>query len=186
MARERERSRDGGAGAEERLSQDDAPHHPPRAPDIERRFRVHAYQWIGLPLLVLIPVLAALGVFGPSRAVERTVIGGALIEIDYPTIAWYGRNDALHITVRAIEEAAVGTSFTIRITGGYLGAFHEVRFTPDPHELRNILVVPEPDRTNTLTIDGRPHRYGRTRGAIELRPEGGWPVLVQLSTLILP
>lgn len=186
MARERERSREAGAGVEGRLSRDDSPHHPPRAPDVDRHFRVHPYQWIGLPLLFLIPTLAVLGVLGPSRTVERTVIDGALIEIDHPTIAWYGRSDAVRITVSALEEAKAGARLAVRITGGYLDAFREIRYSPEPQGLQIILVVPLPGRAHMLIIDGLPHRYGRTRGAIELQLDSAPPVIVPLSTLILP
>lgn len=39
---------------------------PPEVPDIKRRIQLHPWQWIGIPLFLLIPILALFGVFGET------------------------------------------------------------------------------------------------------------------------
>jgi uncharacterized membrane protein YcaP (DUF421 family) len=47
---------------------------PPRAPHIERALRFTARQWVGIPLLMAIPVLALCGVFGNHAGIVGRVV----------------------------------------------------------------------------------------------------------------
>jgi hypothetical protein len=186
VARDGGPSRERRGEAEERQSVDGSPPHPPSPPDTPRRTRVHPYQWVGLPLLFALPVLAALNVFGPARAVERLSLGPAIVDIDYPVRTRYGRHEIIRIDVTG-GGAAAGTEVWVRFTGGYLAGFREVRYTPEPHAADRLAVpVPAAGRVHTLTIDARPHRYGRSRGTLELSDGTGAAAAVPLSTFIFP
>ena len=66
------------------LSYDENPPHPPEAPDVERQFKQYVYQWIGIPLIMLIPVLSMLGVFGETMASTAAEEAGILaLDADY-------------------------------------------------------------------------------------------------------
>jgi hypothetical protein len=103
---------------------------PPPAPDMPRRFRLHNYQKVGLPLLVLVPVLAMGGLFGESTDTTDLVTQTLLVEIDYPTRLRYRTSGEMVIRVTNRSTEALD-SLIVTIDPAYLSGFSDVNFIPD-------------------------------------------------------
>jgi hypothetical protein len=100
---------------------------PPPAPDMPRRFRLHNYQKVGLPLLVLVPVLAMGGLFGESTDTTDLVTQTLLVEIDYPTRLRYRTSGEMVIRVTNRSTEALD-SLIVTIDPAYLSGFSDVNF----------------------------------------------------------
>jgi hypothetical protein len=59
------------------------PPKPPQPPEVRRRVAFHRYQIVGMPLIVLLPVLGAFGVFDNHRAVARAESGQLELRVVY-------------------------------------------------------------------------------------------------------
>lgn len=102
---------------------------PPQPPEIKQRINLSRQQLIGLPLLILIPVLALFGVFGMTQG--RGVQEGEALElsVDYTTRTRLRADYTLIIEVRnRLERPLDGV--TVEIDRDYLEGFSEVEFTP--------------------------------------------------------
>lgn len=101
----------------------------PEAPDIEKKWRFKWVQKVGVPFLLLIPLLALLGVFGPN--IETVTERGEVLslEVSYPTRFRYKTIAPVHIRVTNIA-AQTAPTVTVRLERNYLSAFSNVAFQP--------------------------------------------------------
>jgi hypothetical protein len=60
-------------------------------------------QWVGLPLLFGVPVLALFGVFGEQRAEAHAISPVADVHIEFPTRFRYRQVQSLHVSVRNVS-----------------------------------------------------------------------------------
>jgi hypothetical protein len=102
---------------------------PPGAPDAPRRVHLYAAQWIGLPFLAVLPVLAMVGVFGETTSRATATMSALEIDVEYPARIRTGQVARLEVVVRN-----VGPVPTEDV---------RVRFDPDWFEgAANLLITP--------------------------------------------
>jgi hypothetical protein len=102
---------------------------PPEAPELPRQIHLYRSQWLGLPVLFVLPVLALLGVFGEVRDEARVTSGGIELAIDYPTRLRSGQRSGVTVRVR---NAAAETldSVSLRWDTAYLHNFAGLELLP--------------------------------------------------------
>jgi hypothetical protein len=162
------------------------PSEPPPPPGIERGVRLYPYQWFALPLLIAIPALAILEVFGPTTRVTRAERDGIRLEAEHPATTRFGRPEMLRVVVRNESGARLDSS-TLVLDSAYFAAFREISVAPAPATGLQVTLPPlAPGESHAIRVDARPHRYFRARGEIELLVAGAPPVGVAVSTFILP
>lgn len=158
---------------------------PPDAPDIPRRVRLYPGQWIGIPILILIPLLAMLSVFGETRATAEASDGPVHVEVDYPTRLRTGQRSEIEVRVRNLSAAAL-TAVTLSFDPDYFARFADVSFMPGPgapYELE--LTGLGPGETSVLRIELEGDRAWRSHGRISVHHDGGAAHL-PLSTFTFP
>ncbi|MBI1296719.1 hypothetical protein GC175_17320 [bacterium] len=62
---------------------------PPQPPPIKKRFQFTKAQLIGVPLILLIPILALIGVFDAHLERTTAVAGDLQVTVEYPTSVRY-------------------------------------------------------------------------------------------------
>jgi hypothetical protein len=159
---------------------------PPAPSDTPRRVRLYPHQWLGLPLLMLVPGLALLGVLGPSEA-GATLEGRQLqVRVDHPTRLRAGQRAELRVEIRN----AVGPplrDIAVIFDAAYLEAFAEVRFQPGltgtDHPVIDSLAAGEA-RTVTASFEG--DRLWRSSGRVHVVAPATDSLTAALHTFTLP
>ncbi|MCY1009965.1 hypothetical protein OV079_31270 [Nannocystis pusilla] len=75
------------------------PDHPPSPPEIVRRLQFHREQWLLLPLMFAVPILALLGLLGGPRVRQEIDLGGVRLAVEFAPrdhLEDWGR---MHVTV---------------------------------------------------------------------------------------
>lgn len=165
------------------MSEKDLPE-PPQLPDAPRHVRVYRYQWVGLVVLTVFPLLAALDVFGEHWTVER--MDGVSLEatVRYPDRYRYKQLNS--VTVQLTNTSGV-TLDTVRVQldTALANRFSTVTSTPSFDEPYSVpLTGVAPGETRWVVIELQGEEYGRHEG--ELRIVGGDTLRLPLSIRIFP
>jgi hypothetical protein len=157
---------------------------PPGAPAVRRRVRLYPGQWIGIPILILIPLLAALGVFGERRETVEFIGAAIRLEVDYPTRLRNGQRSDIEVRVRNLSAAPLDV--VVMFDPTYFGRFTRVSFTPGqsaPSEVE--LTDLEAGRAAVLRVELEGDKPWRNRGRVGVRHAGD-TAHVPIRTFILP
>lgn len=163
---------------------------PPEAPQIPRRFELYAYQYIGILLLLVVPVLALLGVFGESATTLQQASADLTLTITYPTRYRYEMLNSLTAAVRNNTSAAIPT-LTVRFSRDYIDQFSDVSFSPSLTRITDEAYEVDlsdlpPGAARVVSVDLRADAYGEHRGAVTAAAEGLEPAGLMVSTLVFP
>jgi hypothetical protein len=159
---------------------------PPGPPEIRREFRLHPWQWVGLPLLFLIPILAALGVFGESRETATTRTRDLSVEVNFPTRHRFGILTSIELEVTNTGQTPLA-GVVIDLDPAYLSRFSEVAATPSfarPYAIE--LNELEPGRTGRVNVELKGEAYGLHRGELRIWAGSGDTASYLLRTVVLP
>lgn len=159
---------------------------PPSPPEIQRRFRLYRWQWIGLPALLLIPTLALFGTFGESWAEAADASEELELRIKYSSRFRYKALQEMEVRVLNRSDRLLDT-VTVAFDTAYITRFSTVTFTPDVKtayevELTDLL----PGETRLITVGLQGESYWRHSGSITAGRTGSPPAEVFVSTFIFP
>jgi hypothetical protein len=158
----------------------------PPPPPHARRVRLHRAQWIGIPLLTLVPVLALTGLMGDANATNSVNSDLLSLVVDYPALQRVGQNRDLVVEVRNRTAVALD-SVVIRIESGFLDGFEEITSSPSfdgTHQYTIERLSGGERRTIRIELTAaRPLRQsGRVTAVVEARDSAG----VVLRTFVFP
>ncbi len=142
----------------------------PQAPEIKEKWIFKNVQKFGVPLLMLIPLLALFGLFGESFETVRADGEALSVEVRYPTRLRYKMTNPLTVSVENISSQTVPT-VTVKVSEDYISAFTAVTFrpsvaviTPDAYyvQLSNL----QAGETRRVVVDLQAERYWSHEGSI--------------------
>jgi hypothetical protein len=159
----------------------DAPRAPPGAP----RFVLTRKQWVGLPVLALIPALALAGVFGERTASVSATTRSLGVTVTYPARLRYRQTAHLEIAVTNRAARALD-SVHVSLDTAYLAAFVGVHVQPAP-------VVPfivslaqvAPGETRRIEVELSGDRYWQRNATLDIAT-GDERATVRFSSLVFP
>jgi hypothetical protein len=162
----------------------------PEAPEIERKLQISRLQWIGMPLIMLIPLLAIFGFFGESFRQVSAASTELDLQINYPTRTRYAVNTPLAVNIRNISAQAMPT-VTLRFDQAYVERFSDFTFKPaltrvsaQAYEVELNDVAP--GETRRVMVDLKGDQYGRQQGIISASTAAGAAVQTEITTWIFP
>ena len=163
---------------------------PPEPPEIERRIEFHRLQMIGMPFILLIPLLALFGLFGESFDEAQAANSQVELRVDHPTRLRYKAVNAMEISVRNISAQEVPT-ITVTIDSDYVDKFAQVSFIPEVDEVTDEVYEIELQNVGAgearqISIDFQGDEFGLHTGTITAQPEGGEAAQTQISTFVFP
>lgn len=158
-----------------------------------RVVRLGPLEWIGIPLLALLPVLALLGVLGPSTAQLSAAVPEAnlQVELSYPSRLRHKADGEMWVLVRNTG-GSDQRGLTLGLDQTYLERFGRVQALPAAQSLSDsalrialpALAAGQSARVR-LMLEGDDR--GRLPGWIELGNEGGTALArLDFHTLVLP
>lgn len=160
--------------------------HPPGPPRLSRAFRLYPWQWIGIPVLMLLPATAVFGLLGETF---RTVVAeapGLAAALEYPSRHRYRVVQSLDLEVRNTSLTPIDT-LTISLDPGYASRFLVSMAFPAFDEAYTIRLhgVP-PGATRHVRIDLEGRSYGQHLGDLVMTPSGQEPLVIPLRTFVFP
>jgi hypothetical protein len=158
---------------------------PPRLPDLPRRVRLYPGQWVGIPLLMLLPVLAVFGVFGETRGSADATGDVIRVEVDYPRRLRAGKWSEVQVRIRNVS-GAVLNDVAVTFDASYLDHFSRLTFTPPPtlpHAVELSELHPGATATVRLEFEGDRPWWGRGRIGVA---HAGDTAAVFISTFTYP
>lgn len=163
---------------------------PPQAPDIPRQWKFYSYQYIAIPLLLLIPVLALLGVFGETSATVEVANEGLVVRVHYPDRSHYEAYNYIEVTVRNDSSGALA-GVAVEFDRELLIHFSQLSFNPTLSEItetayRVELGDIEAGGERVVTLDYQPDLNGAHDSWVRLTADGIVPVQADISMFVFP
>lgn len=158
---------------------------PPTPPKLRPAVSLTLRQRIGIPLLLLIPILAAFGLFGEHFRTQQARQGRLAVVITYPDRVHYRQTLGVHLSVRNMGTTTIDT-ITVQYDTTYLNAFLISDATPSlgPSYVVPIIGVrPGETRLTTLALAG--DHDGRSHGSVQVSTSTD-TVRIPLSTFVFP
>ena len=163
---------------------------PPKAPDIQSRFKLYNYQKIGIPILLLIPVLALFGLFGVGTEQVQAQNNALAVTVEYPTRLRYKVLDTIDVQVTNQTDAVL-ESVVVQFERDYINQFSESTFTPDVSQITEryyeveLQAIPAGEsRHINITVESE--QVGYHRGEIVVQVPSNDSLQFHLSTLAFP
>lgn len=162
---------------------------PPQPPSIKKRFEFTKAQLIGVPVILLIPILALIGLFDAHFEHATSVAGDLQVTVEYPSSIRYKKLEPISINVQNLSAVTFPT-VTVTIDDAYLNAFSTVTFTPDVDEvtadkfilnLNNL----QPQESRRILVEVQAEHYWNHTGNVNAEYEETH-VGVTISTFIFP
>jgi hypothetical protein len=159
---------------------------PPRAPDIQRRIRFYRWQWIALPPIMLVPVLALFGAFGVSRDTAEAFTPELMVEISYPSRFRYKQIDRIHAFVANRSQRQLDT-VTVVFDSAYIARFSTVTFTPSVGRAYEVeLTDVQPGERRLISVELQGEEYWRHGGEINVTSGDADTARVRIGTIVFP
>lgn len=158
----------------------------PQPPEIRRRVQLPLFRGIGMAIVVTVPVLALLGVFGDRRTTLSANGSNLVAHVAYPERLRFEVLQHIAITIENRSSQPIDT-VTVRLDTAYVLRFSGVSFTPSADEafvIRLARVMPGESRMVLGEVQGQ--RYGRHAGSVRIEATSGDTLSIPLRTLVLP
>jgi hypothetical protein len=163
---------------------------PPSAPPMKRAFRMYPFQYVGIAIVILIPILALFGVFGESFAEIEQSNDDLRVEITYATRYRYKMINSLTIS---IENRSVQTlsPLTVEVSRDYVNQFSTVAFSPSETRVTHaayevVLQDVIPGAVRVVTVELQGENYGSHDGNVTVHAEEIEVISIPIRTLIFP
>jgi hypothetical protein len=158
---------------------------PPNPPAFDPRIRLSWRQWVGVPILIAIPLLALFGVFGERQSPAHAKSATLELAVSYPSRFRYRQMQPIHVSVRNLS-STVADTIKVSFDTAYISRFASVKFDPLPNAAYTVdLPDVKPSESRLVSVELWGDDYGNHRGAIVAR-HGTDSAIVHLSTLVFP
>lgn len=158
---------------------------PPQPPAIRSRLIFTRKQIVGIPLILAVPILAVLGVFGERHEVMHTSSASLDMTLSYPERFHYRQVLSLRADIRNVSAHPLDT-VKVSFDTAYIGHFSSVRFDPPAREAYVVdLLGVKPGESRRVAVELWGQDYGRHRGRVVARA-GSDSIVTRFSTLVFP
>jgi len=160
-------------------------HAPPEPPQIDHRIELSRLQWVGVPLLMIVPALALAGVFDPGSVVVRREIGSLAVRTDTPRSIRQNRAGIVEIELENRGDEPVGAE--VAISPEYLADCVAIEMTPAPHRAwaaRVARIAPGERARVHIELEGE--GAGFHEGVIRVRESSGREARIPVRTFVFP
>lgn len=162
---------------------------PEPPPNLRRRVRIYPTQAWGIPVLFVLPVLAAFDIFGESAKTALVQGEGVSLRVTYPTRIRYKRTTVFRAVVG--NSTGVSTSVSLSLSADYVDRFSHSSFSPSPTRITateyqwDLGTIPPGQASG---ISGEFHGFdpGKHVGAVQVRTTGAPGPTVQIQTITYP
>jgi hypothetical protein len=163
---------------------------PPKEPAILRKLHLYVFQYIGIPLILLIPILALSGVFNQQFAQLQQENDALALSIHYPNRSRYEVLSNVTINIENKTEETIPLVL-LSISKSYLKEFFVIdilplvsQITEENYEVELEEIASEESRLVTIDLEG--DIYGEHTATVSLASEGIEPLSLTIKTFVFP
>jgi hypothetical protein len=159
-------------------------------PDMQAGFKLYPHQMIGIPILLLIPFLAVLGLFGISTEQKYEATDNVAVTVEYPTRFRYKQTNAIQVSITN-QTSSTLNEVLVQVDRSYIDQFSDVVFTPQVSRITddfyevNLTNIAAND-TQYVHVAIQAQQAGIHKGNIVVQPSVGDSVEVNLQTWAFP
>jgi hypothetical protein len=162
---------------------------PPQPPEFDRKLHFYPFQLIGIPILLLIPLLALFGVFGETSTSVEQSENGITLNIQYSNRVHFQGLDGTEIHVQNTRSQPIPL-LTVSIEKAFLDNYSDISFIPDVDEITDEayfirLEDVQPGETRVVTYDSKGKLVGSHQGTITAAASDGDDTPVSASTAVI-
>lgn len=166
------------------------PSRPPQPPPVDRKLQFYLLQAVGIPLMMLIPILALLGVFGEMVHEVTTSNSELEMHVKFPTRFRYKMIDSVTVSLRNNSNQAFKTVH-VSFDRAYIESFSTVTFTPSVKHVTGTTYVVEltdlqPGETRLILVSIQAEIYGNHQGTINVNPDSDNGLQASINTFTFP
>lgn len=163
---------------------------PPQPPQVARKLQFHILQLVGVPLMMLIPVLAIFGAFGETVHEVTESSQNLEMHVTFPTRFRYKMIDSVTVSIRNTSDQPI-TSVHITFDRAYIESFSTVTFTPSvKHVTEEVYVVEltdlQPGQVQIVSLSIQAEKYGNHQGVITAKQGSDEGLQAHITTLTFP
>jgi hypothetical protein len=148
--------------------------------------RLSTAQWLGLPVMGVLPILALLGTFGPRSEPSVAKTGALRISGSLPTRVHFRQRATIVVSLRNLDTNAV-SDVRLHLDTAYLGALSNVVVTPALSADGAVhLGTLGPGASASVAIDAEGDRVGTHRGVLIATDAVGDSARLALTTTTFP
>jgi hypothetical protein len=161
----------------------------PKPPPFSRKLQFQQVQLIGVPLLLILPILGLLGFFGESFTTVRAENVQLSLQIEYATRYRYKMNNDMIVTTGNLTGRSA--TVTAEFDRSYVDKFSTVTFTPSPERITDRAYVVELTEVEAggrrvIKVELQGEEYWHHTGIVSATLAGGEPVQLEVGTTIYP
>jgi hypothetical protein len=168
----------------QRAEEEESPK-PSQPPEIERRIELRWPQLVGIPLIALLPVLAATGVLGEHWTKRESESARFRTIVEYPSLVRAKLSKPITVS---IENRSAQSLDTVDVTfdSSYVERFAAADFIPSPHDSYVVsLTDVKPGETRRVHLLLEADLVGRHEGRIVVRTRDD-SASVNIRTTVFP
>ena len=163
---------------------------PPQPPPFQRKLQFHRVQLIGVPLLMILPILGLFGLFGETFSTVQAENEQLAMQVEYATRYRYKMINDMLVTITNLSDQSPVT-VTVEFGRSYIDQFSTVTFTPSAERITGEvyeveLKEMEAGATQVVEVELQGERYWHHTGIISASIPGGEPVQLSVGTTIYP
>ena len=163
---------------------------PPEAPDVPRRVNLSGSQRAAAVLLLILPVLAALGVFGESFSTADASSAEMRLSAEYPSRLRFRLDSRLVVTIENTGQQTLRAP-TVHFERDYIDRFVGISFMPSPTKITSdayLVTLGDlaPGNTQVVTVQLQGSQYGHHQGRIWVSVDGQAAAELAVSSIVFP
>jgi hypothetical protein len=172
------------------VSSDNSEMRPPQPTEFKRKFQLYPYQYILMPLIFLIPILALLGVFGETTTTQDQANRDLAMRITYNSRSRHRLSTVIKVYITNQTDAPL-SNLNARFDRGYMDGFEWVSFLPTVTEVTDdayiitLETIPAGE-THAITVDLKAKHIGLFAGLVTVEGDGIEPVSIRLESFTFP
>lgn len=157
-----------------------------QTPQVKSRIRLWPYQWPGVIILLLIPILALFGIFGVTTKTVTETNNGIKAFIEYPTKLRHGQNHSIRVELTNMSNRAL-SDLVAKFNPDYIHRFSNVSFVPEPRQAYQVEVGGlAAGESRTVLVEFTADRYGYHNGQVTVSSGGTELLTSNVKTLVFP
>ena len=163
---------------------------PPQPPEVARKLQFHVLQVVGIPLMMLIPILAIFGFFGETVHEVKESSQNLEMHVKFPTRFRYKMIDSLNVSIRNTSNQPIPTVL-VTFDRAYVENFSTVTFTPSVKHVTETAYIVEltdlqPGQAQIVSLSIQAEKYGDHEGVITAKSDGSEELQARVTTFTFP
>lgn len=163
--------------------------HPPLPPAFDRQFQLHPYQYIGIPLLFVIPILTLLGFFGQTLETKQALNDVLAVQVTYTTRVRYTNPAPMSLDITN-RTAAPLSHVTVALDRAYMDGFDDLNILPAPTMMTDSAILIDltdlqAGQTQRIAVEIKAGPSGVYAGTITVSADGN-VLKIPIETLSFP